>query len=200
VLHLFFSLPESDGFVLAGGAGLIAVGLSERPTEDIDLFAPEASVRAAGDALEIASSSKGWSVERVHDADTFRRLIIHLDGEEETMVDLAQDAGPLGEPTITAVGPTYPAAELAARKVLALFDRTALRDFIDVDRVSEVYTKEQLIEIAGTIDEGFQVSVLVQMLSGLDRFTDDQITAFGVEPTAIRDRFHHWAATLAESS
>ena len=90
MLHLFFSLPESDGFVLAGGAGLIAVGLSERPTEDIDLFAPEASVRAAGDALEIASSSKGWSVERVHDADTFRRLIIHLDGEEETMVDLAQ--------------------------------------------------------------------------------------------------------------
>jgi len=55
-----------------------------------------------------------------------------------------------------------------------------------------VYTKEQLIEIAGTIDEGFQVSVLVQMLSGLDRFTDDQITAFGVEPTAMRDRFHHW--------
>ena len=116
------------------------------------------------------------------------------------MVDLAQDAGPLAEPTITPVGPTYPAPELAGRKVLALFDRAALRDFIDVDRVSGVYTKEQLIEIAGVIDEGFQVAVLVQMLSGLDRFTDDQIAAFGVEPGAIRNRFRHWAETLANPS
>lgn len=37
VLHLVFSLPESAGSVSAGGASLAAVGLSERPTEDIDL-------------------------------------------------------------------------------------------------------------------------------------------------------------------
>jgi hypothetical protein len=197
VLHLFFSLPESAGFILAGGAGLVAVGLSERPTEDIDLFAPEASIPAAGEALEIAAREQGWSVERIHDADTFRRLVIHLDDGSGTMVDLAQDAGPLAEPTITAVGPTYPAPELAARKILALFDRAALRDFIDVDRVSGSYPQELLIEIAGSIDEGFDVGVLAQMLSGLDRFTDEQITAFGVEPTAMRERFHRWAAKLS---
>jgi hypothetical protein len=38
VLRLFFGLPESAGFVLAGGAALIASGLSERPTQDVDLF------------------------------------------------------------------------------------------------------------------------------------------------------------------
>jgi len=59
VLHLFFSLGESVGFILAGGAGLVAVGLSERPTEDIDLFAPEASVPTAGNALEIAARAQG---------------------------------------------------------------------------------------------------------------------------------------------
>lgn len=198
VLHLFFSLPESAGFILAGGAGLVAVGLSERPTEDIDLFAPEASIPAAGEALEIAATARGWSVERVHDADTFRRLIIQMDDESGTMVDLAQDAGPLAEPTITTVGPTYPAPELAARKVLALLDRAALRDFIDVDRVSGTYPKELLVEIAESIDEGLDVGVLAQMLSGLDRFTDEQITAFGVEPAAMRERFRLWAAKLAE--
>ncbi|MBX3314356.1 MAG: nucleotidyl transferase AbiEii/AbiGii toxin family protein [Actinobacteria bacterium] len=195
VLRLFFRLPESAGFVLAGGAGLVAVGLSDRPTEDVDLFAPEASIPSAGDALETAAKAKGWSVERVHEADTFRRLIVQVD-EEGTMVDLAQDAGPLTEPTITAVGPTYPAPELAARKLLALFDRAALRDFIDVDRVSHVYSNEQLIDIAGSIDEGFDISVLVEMLGGLDRFTDDQISAYGVEPTAMRDRFRLWATEL----
>jgi hypothetical protein len=196
VLHLFFSLPESAGFILAGGAGLVAVGLSERPTEDIDLFAPEASIPAAGEALEIAVEAQGWSVERVHAADTFRRLVIQMDDGSGTMVDLAQDAGPLAEPTITAVGPTYPAPELAARKVLALFDRAALRDFIDVDRVSGTYPKELLIEIAGSIDEGFDVDVLTQMLSGLDRFTDEQIAAFGADPAAMRERFHRWATQL----
>jgi hypothetical protein len=196
VLHLFFSLPESAGFILAGGAGLVAVGLSERPTEDIDLFAPEASIPAAGEALEIAAKARGWSVERVHDADTFRRVVIQMDEGSGTMVDLAQDSGPLAEPTITTVGPTYPAPELAARKVLALFDRAALRDFIDVDRVSGTYPKELLIEIAGSIDEGFDVGVLAQMLSGLDRFTDEQIAAFDVEPAAMRDRFQVWAAKL----
>lgn len=196
VLHLFFSLPESAGFVLAGGAGLVAVGLSERPTEDIDLFSPEASIPAAGEALEIAARAQSWSVERVHDAATFRRLVIQMDDGSGTMVDLGQDVGPLAEPTITTVGPTYPAPELAARKVLALFDRAALRDFIDVDQVSGAYPKELLVEIAGSIDEGFNVRVLAQMLSGLDRFTDEQITAFGVEPAAIRERYHLWAAKL----
>lgn len=196
VLHLFFSLPESAGFILAGGAGLVAVGLSERPTEDIDLFAPEASIPAAGEALGIAARALGWSVELVHDADTFRRLVIQMDDGTGTMVDLAQDAGPLAEPTITTVGPTYPAPELAARKVLALFDRAALRDFIDVDRVSGAYPRELLLETAGSIDEGFDVQVLAQMLSGLDRFTDEQITAFGVEPAPLRERFRLWAAQL----
>ena len=86
--------------------------------------------------------------------------------------------------------------ELAARKVLALFDRAALRDFIDVDRVSGTYAKEVLIQIAGSIDEGFDVRVLAQMLSGLDRFTDEQIGEFGVEPTAMRERFRLWAVEL----
>ena len=200
VLHLFFSLPESAGFFLAGGAGLVAVGLSDRPTEDLDLFAPEASIPAAGAALENAAEAQGWLVDRVHEADTFARLVIRMDDGSGTMVDLAQDAGPLAEPTITTVGPTYAAPELAARQILALFDRSALRDFIDVDRVSGAYPRKLLIEIAGSIDEGFDVGVLAEMLSGLDRFTDDQITAFGVEPAAMRARFHQWATTLTGRS
>lgn len=35
---LFFSLPASDGFLLAGGAALAAQQLTTRPTHDQDLF------------------------------------------------------------------------------------------------------------------------------------------------------------------
>lgn len=36
-LELFFALPESDGFAFAGGAALVATGLTDRPAQDIDL-------------------------------------------------------------------------------------------------------------------------------------------------------------------
>lgn len=142
VLRLFFSLPESAGFVLAGGAGLVAVGLSTRPTDDLDLFTAGASVVVAGDALERSAINRGWSTERMEASPTFRRLVVRTEGDE-VLVDMAQDAGPLSAATITPVGPTYPAVELAARKVLALFDRAALRDFVDVAKVSERYDREE---------------------------------------------------------
>lgn len=40
VARAFFQLPQSEGYVLAGGAALLANGLISRPTEDIDLFPP----------------------------------------------------------------------------------------------------------------------------------------------------------------
>jgi len=47
ILRLFFELPESSGFVLAGGAALIANGLSERPTQDVDLFSSDLAYGSA---------------------------------------------------------------------------------------------------------------------------------------------------------
>ena len=42
VARLFFALPASHGFLLAGGAALLAQHLTARPTEDLDFFtAPE---------------------------------------------------------------------------------------------------------------------------------------------------------------
>jgi len=58
VARLFFTLPASQGFLLAGGAALLAQHLTARPTEDLDFFtAPERGhVPAARDALEAAAS------------------------------------------------------------------------------------------------------------------------------------------------
>jgi len=68
VARLFFGLPESRGFLLAGGAALLAQHLTVRPTEDLDFFtAPERGhVPAARDALEEATRKRGWSTERIH--------------------------------------------------------------------------------------------------------------------------------------
>jgi hypothetical protein len=197
VLHLFFDLPESAGFVLAGGAALIASGLSERPTQDIDLFTSDLALGIvdAADALEAACSERGWTVERIRDAKTFRRVVVRS-STAELLVDVAVDSPPLGAPTITALGPTYPPAELAARKLLALFDRAAARDFVDVRSLADHFDLDELLDLAAQLDEGFDRGVFVDMLATLDRYTDDDLAEFGTDPTELRNFIEGWRRRL----
>lgn len=54
VAQLFFSLPEADGYLLAGGAALVAHELTARPTQDLDLFAHHPSSRWMPDATRFS--------------------------------------------------------------------------------------------------------------------------------------------------
>jgi hypothetical protein len=67
VAQIFFSLPAAEGFLLAGGAALIAHGLIDRPTRDLDVFTrPDAGgVPGARDALERAVAERGWASRRI---------------------------------------------------------------------------------------------------------------------------------------
>lgn len=197
VLELFFKLPEADGFVLAGGAALVASGLTERPTQDVDLFGSDVAtgITAAADALEVACTDRGWTTERIRDAATFRRLIVRSPGDE-LLVDLAVDSPPLGAPTVTAVGPTYPPRELAARKLLALFDRAEARDFVDVHTLSERFDLDDLVDLAGEMDEGFTLALLAEMLASHVRFADDDLTDLGGDPPQLRAWADAWRSQL----
>ena len=199
VLQLFFALPEADGFVLAGGAALVASGLTERPTQDVDLFGSDVAtgVAAAADALEAAIADLGWTTERIRDTATFRRLVVRSRGDE-LLVDLAVDSPPLGAPTITAVGPTYPPRELAARKLLALFDRAEARDFVDVHTLSARFDLDQVLGLAGDLDKGFTAALLAEMLASHHRFTDDDLADLGGNPSKLRAWADEWRARLTD--
>jgi len=197
VLDAFFALPEAEGFVLAGGAALVASGLSERPTQDVDLFGSDVTsgVTAAADALEVACADRGWTTERIRDAATFRRFIVRSE-VDELLVDLAVDSPPLGAPTITAVGPTYPPRELAARKLLALFDRAEARDFVDVCTLSDRVDLDDLLELAGELDAGFTPALLAEMLRSHERFADEDFADLGSDPGDVREFADRWANQL----
>lgn len=65
VARLFFSLPASSGFVLAGGAALLAQHLTSRPTRDLDFFTDrQAGIVAAREELSAAAHKRGWVVQR----------------------------------------------------------------------------------------------------------------------------------------
>ncbi len=66
----FFSLDAADGYLVAGGAGLLASDLIARQTEDIDLFAStsiSSDRDAKADVLE-ALFGRGYEVSVLQDA------------------------------------------------------------------------------------------------------------------------------------
>jgi hypothetical protein len=196
VSRLFFSLPASAGFLLAGGAALAVQHLTQRPTQDLDFFTRRGGgdVSAARDSLVTAAIARGWVVRMVQDTETFCRLV--LSGPEELLVDLALDSPPLDPEATSSVGPTFSLAELAGRKLIALFGRAEARDFADVYALSARFTKATLLERAAELDLGFDPTVLAEMFATLSRFADDELPLPDTQRNAMRDFFAEWGGQL----
>ncbi|MDN5851301.1 MAG: nucleotidyl transferase AbiEii/AbiGii toxin family protein [Actinomycetia bacterium] len=196
VAALFFSLPESEGFLLAGGAALAAQHLITRPTQDLDLFtrAGHSTVAVARDAFENAATERGWSIQRIRDSETFCRLMVT--GNDDLLVDLALDSAPNQPPAASIAGPTFGLEELAGRKLLALFDRAEARDFADVFVLAQRYRVDLILERAAQIDTGFEPTILATMLGSLTRFDDSDIPVPDHTVAELRRFFHQWRQQL----
>ena len=88
---------------------------------------------------------------------------------------VSRDGGVDFPASSTAAGPTLAPEELARRKLLALFDRAAARDFADVLLLARRFGKDVLLARAAQIDAGFDIGTLASMIATLDRFADDEI-------------------------
>lgn len=181
IAAMIVALPESEGFVLAGGAAMAAHGLLERSTRDLDFFGgPEddAAVQRLASAVERAAAVLGLLIERDRDAPTFVRFRIS-DRDEESELDLGIDYLALA-PAQTRYGPALDLRELGANKVLAIFDRSEPRDFLDLAALTKRFGLEDLIALAGEKDPGLDLEVLhafmdrVRTLPRSDFDHDDQ--------------------------
>ena len=199
VARLFFTLPESEGFLLAGGAALVAQALTDRPTRDLDFFTGpgRGDVIGARDAFVAAVEKRGWSVKPVRDGATFCRLVVT--GPDSLVVDLALDTPPNRLPMVSFVGPTFDLEELAGRKTLALFDRAEARDFTDVFVLAQRYGKELLIARAAEVDMGFDAAVFARMLGTLSRFDDNELPIADDQVPDLKAFFETWAVQLVDS-
>ena len=135
------SLPDAEGFALAGGGALIVRGAVDRETHDLDYFVVEAdAIDRLVPALEAALTAGRLAVERRQVAHGFARLSI-TSGDDHTEVDLCVDARLLPtEPS--PIGPTLSVEERAANKLLALFSRAEARDFVDFAALEPIYGLE----------------------------------------------------------
>ena len=194
VAAVFFELAASEGFLLAGGAALVANHLTSRPTQDLDFFRSTSTVTAARDELEQAATERGWAASRIRDEATFVRLLI--EGPETVLVDLCLDSPPIRPPVETPLGPTFAPDELAARKVIAVFDRAEARDFADLFSLLDRFPKDVLLRLANEIDPGFDIKTFGQMLRTVRRHDDSQLVSGGAPPGEVRTVCLDWAAEI----
>ena len=199
VARIFFALPESAGFLVAGGAALIAQELVARETRDLDLFAsPRPSVTTAVEAFESALTGHGWTVTRTQDGAQFVRLLVH--GTEDLIVDIGVDSAPERTPVMCVLGPSYDPLELAGRKLLALFDRAEARDFTDVHALANLYGTNTILDVASHLDAGLTPDLLATSISTAHRFRP---TEFPIPAEDVPDMlafFTAWREQLLGSS
>ena len=199
IARLGVSVGSSQGFVLAGGGALLASGLSNRPTQDLDFFGSPGQVSvslALGQFLD-AIQQQNWEYELLSHANDFAR--VRIIGSTELIVDLAIDVAPRFPVAQTPVGPVFSPLELAGRKLLALFDRAEARDFVDVYVLSMKFGNQKIFDAAAQIEVSLNKQVLARMMNALQRFSDDELPIDHSEVAALRKYFAEWAKELDDA-
>jgi hypothetical protein len=189
------------GFALGGGNALIAHGIIDRPTEDIDLFTDrEHGVAAAADAVEAALRQAGYTAERQDKtaglAEVFEGMgdglaewIITTPGGAQLLLQMAYfDRG--RRPVLMEFGPVLDLDDALGSKVAALATE---RDYLDVaTALARSYSVAQLIALALALDPGLTAEDFADAGQRLDRLRDDRFTPYGLTPddiTRLRKRF-----------
>jgi hypothetical protein len=171
----------------------VALGLTDRPTQDVDFFtSDETLIEAAGAALRAAAATHGWMTSLGRASVTFQRIVLQRD-EVSVSVDIAFDTAALRPIVESELGPTFDPLEHAARKALAVFDRAAARDFVDLYRLSLLFTRAEILQLAAQLDLGFDLGVFGQGLRSISRFHDNELPCDADTATLVRTFAKQWA-------
>jgi hypothetical protein len=207
VAALALGAAARHGFALGGGNALIAHGVIDRPTEDVDLFTDrEHGVAAAAAAVEAALREAGYTPEKQDEtvglAEVFEGMgeelaewVITAPDGREMMLQMAYfDRG--HQPVIMEFGPVLDLDDVLGGKVAALASRAAERDYLDVAAaLARGYSVARLTGLAVALDPGLTAEDFADAGHRLDRLSDDRFTRYGLNPedvTRLREQFAPW--------
>jgi hypothetical protein len=199
----------SHGFALGGGNALIAHGIIDRATQDVDVFSDEqGGVEAAADAVEAALRDAGFGTERRDKtgglADIFSGMgeglaewIVTAPSTEQMLLQMAY-FDRARKPVIMDVGPVLDLEDVVGGKVCALASRVEPRDYVDTAAAMGRYSLEQMIGFARRLDPGLTDREFTDAVERLDQWGDGVFTPFGLGPqdvALLRQRFAAWLRT-----
>jgi hypothetical protein len=184
------------GFALAGGNALIAHGIVDRPTEDVDLFTDQDDgVATAAGAVEGALRGAGFGVERLDQAgdlgevfegmgDGLAEWIVTAPGGREMLLQMAYfDRDRV--PVIMDFGPVLNLEDVVGGKVCALASRVEPRDFVDTAAALGRYSVSQLIGFARRLDPGLTRRDFTDAGRMLDQLEDQVFLRYGLSEADV---------------
>lgn len=202
VAELALGLPEAASFCLVGGGAMLAHGLVDRPTDDLDLFTTTtADVARLAAAVADALVARDFTVTTEREFETFVRLVVAR-GDEAIRVDIARDVR-IRPPVRLEIGPVADVEELGADKVLALFGRAEPRDLVDLVTLLDHVERTHLLDLAREKDPGFLPSVFRDALRAAAGAPDERYHLLGVgedQLAELRSRALAWADELTKQS
>lgn len=194
------------GFALAGGNAMMAHGLVDRYTADVDLFTDcEGGVEAAATGVEKALRAAGYLAERQDKtaglADIFEGMgdglgewIVTAPSGEQTLLQMSFFAR--SRPVVMMdVGPVLDVEDVVGGKAAALAGRAETRDYIDIAAVSARWTPGDLMDLAWRLDPGLHEQDFRDAVRMLDQVPDVEFAQLGLSPpeiAALRMRFVLW--------
>jgi hypothetical protein len=209
VARIALGVAEQHGFALGGGLALVAHGVLDRPTEDVDLFSDrDGSVPAAAELVRNALERAGIEVEV--EEEEHSGLADLIDGLEGHMIELTvyRDADDevglrlsLGNlyrarsPVLLDIGPVLHLDDLRAWKVVALIARAEPRDLVDVSVFLADFTPEDLIAMARRVDPGIEDEDIASVARRAEEVTERVLGRYGLDAGAVaelRRRFRAW--------
>lgn len=198
-IRIFFGLDQSHAFLLVGGAALIAHGIVERTTRDLDFFdvtgRVDVPIGAIAQEFAQACTHAGLDAKVMRDLGTFANVRIG-DGQEQIDVDIAIDGALPHEPLLSPVGMTPALVDLAGMKMLALFHRAAPRDFVDVFALANLLSKTSVLDSAANLDSGFDLPALRDALRRIHVLPEDRLPATPEQVAEMRAFFRQWEEEL----
>ena len=197
------------GFALGGGNALIAHGIIDRTTQDVDVFSDEeGAVEAAADAVDAALRDEGFGTERRDKtgglSDIFYGMgeglaewIITARSGEQMMLQMAY-FDRTRSPIIMDVGPVLDLEDVIGGKVCALASRAEPRDYVDTAAALRRYSVEEVIGFSRRLDPGLTDRDFTDAGQRLDQWGDGVFAPFGLSSldiAALRERFADWPRT-----
>lgn len=159
ILEAFFALERSDAFVLTGGAALAEFYFQHRRSDDLDLFTlDEHAFAEVNQQTETMAKAIGADEKQIRALTTLHQVSFERGGET-VKIDFVRDSGPsFGEALRQGRVRVDALENIGANKILALFGRAAVRDYIDLYVIlqSGQFAFEHLLALAKQKDLGLQ--------------------------------------------
>jgi Domain of unknown function (DUF1814). len=186
------------GFALAGGNALVAHGVVERPTEDVDLFTPEpGGPGAVAYVVRDALTQAGYQVDitRLPEAHQGDSPGSKSPEEQRRCTSTWPRDWRQRPPVQLEVGPVLHLEDAVSSKTTALVTRREPRDFIDIAAALDRYGRAELMRLTFTRDRGLRVVDFPDTAQRLDQFTTVDFAEYDFDQAALdtlRARFADW--------